>query len=371
MCAATALRRGKSIAVIEHNPKALQKVSVSGGGKCNFTNMAASKEHYLSSNPDFCISALKQFSPRDMLQFVQNHRIKTYQKTPGRFFCSETSAVLIKALLQETSAAEFFYNTVFKGFEQTKNGFIVKTEKNSLECTSLVISCGGLSYPGLGVSSAGYDAAKKTGHHIIPCRPALVPFNLDSSVMKHLKHLQGISLPVEIKTGSRRIKEDLLFTHFGLSGPAALQASLYWNKGMPLQINFLPETDVFAHLKSLKQNSKQKVNTVFKAFFPDKFINFIIGEPSLFLAETPDKKLREIGSRINAWTIVPAGTRGFRQAEVTAGGIDTADVSSRTMESKKIKNLYFTGEVLDITGELGGFNLQWAFSSGYVAGKNL
>ena len=372
MCAATALKRGKKIAVIDHNPKALQKVFVSGGGKCNFTNLSASKEHYISSNPNFCISALKQFSPQDMLDFTNKHKIKTYQKTSGQFFCQKSSTFLIDALLEETSSATFFYNTVFKDFNITSNGFIILTNNEKLHCTSLVVSCGGLSYPALGASSVGYDIAKKSGHKIIPCKPTLVPFNLDPLLMKNLINLQGISLPVEITINKHSIKDDLLFTHFGISGPAVLQSSLYWEKGNHLNINFLPQTDAFSLLKSLKNKSKQKINTVFKAFFSQNFINYFLPETtSLYLAETPDKKLFEISSKINNWTITPSSTRGYKSAEVTSGGIDTKDISSQTMESKLIKNLYFTGEVLDVTGELGGFNLQWAFSSGYVAGKNL
>ena len=372
MCTATALKRGKKVAVIEHNSKPLQKVFISGGGKCNFTNLSASQEHYFSSNPNFCISALKQFSPQDMLNFVHNHKIQTYQKTPGQFFCQKSSVFLINVLLSETSSATFFYNTVFKDFIITPKGFIVSTNKEKISCNSLVISSGGLSYTNLGASSIGYNIAEKYGHSIVPCSPALVPLNLDSSIMKDLIKLQGISLPVEITINKHIIKDDLLFTHFGLSGPAILQASIYWKKGIPLNINFLPHQNVFSLLKSLKNHSKQKINTVFKAYFPQKFINnFLTESSSFYLAETPDKKLLEISSKINNWTITPISARGYKSAEVTKGGIDTKNISSQTMESKLIKNLYFTGEVLDITGDLGGFNLQWAFSSGYVAGKNL
>lgn len=370
-CAAEALKRGKKIAVLEHNASPLRKVAISGGGKCNFTNLAADPSHYLSENPHFAISALTQFPPQQLLSLVINNKIRVYQKTPGQYFCTDGAEQFIKMLLRPIPEKTIFYNTVFKTISRQNNLFEIQTTQGNFTAQNLVVATGGASYPNLGASDFGMSLAKQFNHKIIPARPALVPFNLRPEQMEPLRKLQGISLPAQVTVNRQTFDGDILFTHFGLSGPAILQASLYWSKNQPLNLNLLPQINLFNTLKNLQKGAKGKISSCLKTYFPERIVNWLLDGEDFWLAEAGSKKLRSLSERVNQWTVTPASTAGYRLAEVTAGGVDTAQISSSTMESKLVPGLFFCGEVVDITGQLGGYNIQWAYSSGSLAGRNL
>lgn len=368
-CAMSAIQCGKKVAILEHNNRSLKKVSISGGGKCNFTNLDASAKNYVSENPHFAISALRQFSPQDLLSFLENNSLSFKEKALGQLFCKSSSQEIINILEKESRKATFFFETTIKEVIHNQI-FNLTTNLGEFESPSLVIATGGPSYPNLGASEFGYQLAKQFGHKIIPFKPALVPFNLDNELMKKTIKLQGIALPATVTCGKFSISEQILFTHFGLSGPAILQASLYWNKGQSITIDLLPQQNIAEYLlQQKKANVKKKLSSLLKPFFPERVIDFLLEEQDQFIVEISDRKIIDLGQRINHWQIIPIGTQGFKLAEVTKGGVDVNEISSQTMESKKVKGLYFIGEVLDVTGQLGGYNLQWAWSSGWVCGQ--
>lgn len=370
-CAQAAALRGRKIAVLDHNDQALKKVKISGGGRCNFTNLNASAKNYVSENSHFAISALQQFSAHDLLDFLEKQSLSFQEKAPGQLFCANSSQEIINVLNKKSKAASFFFSIKIKSVTH-ENNFIISTSLGEFEAPSLVIATGGASYSVLGASEFGYQLAKQFGHKIIPFKPALVPFNLDNELMKKTIKLKGIALPAKVSCGEFEVVEQILFTHFGLSGPAILQASLYWSKNQPVEIDLLPQQNAAEFLLQQKRNNiKKKISSLLKAFFPDRIIEFLLEEQDQFIAEIADKKIQEIGKRINHWQIVPIGTQGFKLAEVTKGGVDVNEISSKTFESCKINGLYFIGEVLDVTGQLGGFNLQWAWSSGWVCGQQI
>ena len=369
-CAYSSIQRGKSVALLEHGSKSLQKVFISGGGKCNFTNLEASKNNYMSENKNFCISSLKQFSPYDMLDLVNKHKIKFYEKAPNQLFCSESSMPIIEMLKKETQLAEVFYNITLENIAKIGDEFHIQTKQALFVAKSLVIATGGVSYPALGASDSGYQIAKQFGHKIVPYRPALVPFNLNNEIMKETINLKGIAIPSIVTVKNKAFRDNILFTHFGLSGPAILQASLYWDKADIVTINLLPDVNLFEYLKSIKNSSgNKKISSILKQYFPEKFIKFLLSGSDYILSEVSNKVVEKLCGRVNNWQIEPIGTQGMRLAEVTKGGVDVNQVSSQTLESKIVSNLFFIGEVLDVTGELGGYNLQWAWSSGFTAGK--
>lgn len=369
-CAAAASQRGLKTAVLEHCAAGLNKVRISGGGKCNFTNLNAEASAYVSQNSKFALSALRQFSQHDFIKMMHDEKIAYYEKTQGQLFCRDSSDAIIKMLQKQAKKAKFFYNMRIGNIE--KNGEIFEVTANGKVFTSgsLVIACGGASYPNIGATEDGYKIAKKFSLKVIPYKPALVPLNLDNETMKKTLALKGIALDAEVRCNKFCIRENILFTHFGLSGPAILQASLYWNKGDVIRINFLPEENAQAFLLQAKEQTPQKkISSVLKTRFPDRFVNFLLEGKDGNIGETSNKTLAALAEKTGNWQTVPVGTQGFRLAEVTAGGVDTNEISSQTMEAKKVKGLFFIGEVLDITGRLGGYNLQWAWSSGFTAGK--
>lgn len=371
-CAIEASNRGKRVAILEHNNLALRKVAISGGGKCNFTNLKADSTHYASENPKFCISALKQFSPVDFMDLVMKHRIKFYEKTAGQLFCSSSSQEIIDMLKNEAKKAIIVYDAKIKSISKENELFKIETNNDEYLAKSLVVASGGMSYPNLGASDIGYNIAKQFGLKIIPYKPALVPFNLDSELMREVIKLKGVALEARIKCAKFQIKENILFTHFGLSGPAILQASLYWNKGDVVQINLLPSINIYEELMQAKSNSvKKKISNLLRAYLPEKVVDFVMEKDDVFISEAGNKLIKKIADKINNWEVIPVGTQGFKLAEVTLGGVDVNEVSSQTFEAKKVEGLFFVGEVLDVAGQLGGYNLQWAWSSGFVAGKNV
>lgn len=369
-CAATAVQRGLKTAVLEHCAQGLNKVKISGGGRCNFTNLNADVSAYVSQNPKFALSALKQFSQHDFINMVQLAGIDFYEKTQGQLFCRESSEAIINMLKKKTKKADFFYNVRIENIKKEGDFFEVSSGQKTFRAKSLVVACGGASYPNIGATEDGYKIAKQFGLKIVPYKPALVPLNLDNETMKKTAALKGIALKAEVKCNKFGICENVLFTHFGLSGPAILQASLYWNKGDVLSINFLPEENAQEFLLQAKnQTPNKKTSTILKTRFPDRFVSFLLDGKDGNIGEMSNKTLTALAVKINGWQVIPVGTQGFRLAEATSGGVDTNEISSQTLEAKKVKGLFFVGEVLDITGRLGGYNLQWAWSSGFTAGK--
>jgi predicted Rossmann fold flavoprotein len=364
MCAAQAAKRGRKVLVIEHTAKIAEKIRISGGGRCNFTNLEILPHKYLSQNPHFCVSALKRYTQFDFIELVKSYKIAYHEKTLGQLFCDESATQIIEMLLSECEkyGAEIITSTKVLSVEA---GYNLRTTNGDFSCESLVIACGGLSIPPIGASSFGYDIAKQFGLNIVPTQAALVPLTLGG-----VAEMAGVSVFAAAKIGKTSFEEGLLFTHKGLSGPAILQISSYWKLGNEVTINFAPNINVFEKLKELKtQNPKQELKTVIATFLPKKLAYYLCNESSEKIADLSNKRLQEIADNITALRVKPTGTEGYRVAEVTLGGVDTKEISSKTFEAQKAKGLFFIGEVLDVTGWLGGYNFQWAWSSGYCAGQ--
>ena len=361
--AAQLYKRGKRALIIDMGDTPARKVAVSGGGKCNFTNMAADWTHYVGQNPRFVMSGLAQWSPKDTLSWVKSHGIKYYEKEPGRFFCADSANDIVNALIRDIGNTKIQSNTMVKDVVKNNDTFTVKTDHGDFSAHKIIIATGGLSWGHLGVSDTGMIIAKKFGHKIEPIRPALCAMKTGA----FSSDLSGISLPVEITIGKNIIKDDLLFTHFGIGGPATYRASLFG--GGKMTINFAPNIDVFTVLKTAKhEQGRNSCATILSEILPNKFARFICND-TRNIADYKDTEIQQIVTRINKCKIDDARAIGLTSAEVTAGGVSTADISSKTMESKLCDGLYFVGEVMDITGDLGGFNIQWALSSAFVAGN--
>ncbi|MBN1783911.1 MAG: NAD(P)/FAD-dependent oxidoreductase [Alphaproteobacteria bacterium] len=372
MCAKTATQRGKSVLILDHSLQIGQKIKISGGGRCNFTNLGATWENYLSQNPKFCISALSQYTPHDFLALVQKHEVPYVEKAKGQLFCQNTSKDLIKILELETQKAALQLNADIQKVEKEKDFFKVETDQGIFQGAALVVATGGMSFPKLGATSIGYQIAKQFGHKNIEPYPALDPFILSEKDL--FKGLSGIAMRASISCGKKTFTDDLLLTHKGLSGPVVLQISSYWGKGQEITIDFLPNIDLYEVLKThKKQSSKKKVSQILSDVFSRQFTHYIVQKFGLEkpIVETKDADLKKIADQVHGWKIIPLKTQGYDTAEVTRGGVSTAEISSQTMESKKVSGLFFVGEVLDVTGDLGGYNLQWAWSSGHVAGLNI
>ena len=358
-------QREKRALILDMGPTPARKVAISGGGNCNFTNSRADYTHYFGKNPRFVVSGLTQFSPRDTLNWVASHGIKYVEKEPGRYFCKNGAGEIVDALMRDIGNTPIKYETNVIDVERRDDLFVVKTNNGDFIAHTIIVATGGVSYPHLGVSDIGQKIAKKFGHKIEPIRPALCAIKTKS----FSPDLAGISLPAQITIGKQKIMGDLLFTHFGLGGPAIYRATLFDLK--KISINFLPKIDVFEKLKSAKQkNGKRGLSGILGEFLPNKLARFFAGNDTHNIADLRDSELKTIASRITNFEITDATAFGFNAAEVTSGGVSTDKISSKTMESKICGGLYFAGEVLDIAGDLGGFNLQWAFASGTVAGTN-
>jgi hypothetical protein len=371
LCAVECGKRGRSVLVIDHAERTGSKVRISGGGRSNFTNLNATPEHYLSHNPHFCKSALARFTPRDILALVGRHHIAYYEKEAGQIFCVRSSRDLIVMLEGECVQAgvETRLSCRVSAVRQ-EDDFTVATEQGTFRSDSLVVATGGLSYTKLGASGFGHEIARMFGLKVTELRPALVPFVFYKRDRGIFGELAGISLDSIVSCGKKKFRGNILFTHQGLSGPAALQASLYWGAGEPLRIDLLPSTDIFGIFLS-KRGGKTELRTLLAAYFPKRFAqtwcDHVAG--SRPINQYAEKELREIADKLHAWEIAPQGMESYEIAEVTAGGVDTDAISSKTMEAKDVSGLYFIGEVLDVTGELGGYNLHWAWASGYAAGQ--
>jgi len=371
ICAIEAGKRGRSVLVVDHAPKTGSKIRVSGGGKCNVTNLHISADNYISRNPHFCKSALSRFTPNDVISLLKKHKIFLHEKESGQLFCDTSASSVVKLLEAECRNTGVEIRLNCPVVEIRKNGdFVITTKKVLYHAHSLVIATGGLSWPKIGASNFGFRIAEQFGINRISPRPGLVPLVVSSKDREFFRDLSGMSLNAAVSCGSTSFTGSVLFTHRGMSGPAILQISSYWNKGDILSMDLLPGTDALGLLKSNRQ-SRKEMHTLLSRFLPSRFIQawcrkYLQTKP---LCQFSEKELLEAAQKLSAWQIEPAGTEGYDSAEVTVGGVDTHEVSSKTMESKKIPGLFFTGEVLDITGHLGGYNLHWAWASGHAAGQ--
>ncbi|MBO6511844.1 MAG: NAD(P)/FAD-dependent oxidoreductase [Roseibium sp.] len=374
MCAIEAGKRGRKVLVIDHAKRPADKIRISGGGRCNFTNLHCSPSNFLSQNPRFCVSALKRYTQQDFLALVDRHRISWHEKTLGQLFCDESARDIIQMLLSELEAAggTLQLETEIKSVSKPDDLFCVATSKGPLRARSLVVATGGPSIPKMGATGFGYELARQFGLTIVPPRAALVPLTFSDANKELCSRLSGVSVDAKVSFQKTTFREGLLFTHRGLSGPSILQISSYWQEGKPISVNLTPEADVFEVLRTARQETpKQDVKTAVAQLLPNRLAEELskVFQLKGRLADQSDKVLRRAGDQLNRWQLTPVGTEGYRTAEVTLGGVDTKELSSKTMESNKVPGLYFIGEVVDVTGHLGGFNFQWAWSSGHAAGQ--
>lgn len=373
MCAIEASKRGRKVLVLDHANKAGKKILMSGGGRCNFTNYYIEPEKYKSNNPHFFKSALTRYTQWDFIELVKKHKIPFHEKTLGQLFCDNKSTDIVHMLLKEceTAGVLIHLNTSIEKIQKTQS-FKVQTTRGTFHCQSTVIASGGLSIPTMGASPFAYKIAEQFGIKVWPTRAGLVPLTLDVVEKEKVALLSGIGIDSLVKNSCMEFREHTLFTHRGLSGPAVLQLSSYWQVGQPICINLLPEIDLFEYLKIARLNKAQKqLNSLLSTLLPKRVIEIFI-KPELAekkLADLSNRDLESVAKQLNSWIIKPNGTEGYRTAEVTIGGIDCHSISSKTMEANEVPGLYFIGEALDVTGWLGGYNFQWAWSSGWAAGQ--
>ena len=374
MCAIEAGKRGRSVLVVEHANRVGKKILMSGGGRCNFTNLHAGPEDYLSANPHFCKSALARYTQWDFIAMVERHGIAWHEKELGQLFCDESSKLIVKMLLDECAQAAVRIDTDC-AVEQVRRdgaGFAVSTSRGTHYGAALVIASGGLSIPKMGATGLGYELARQFGHRVLPTRAGLVPLTLSGRHLDDYADLSGVALPVIAEAGGQSFRAGFLITHRGLSGPAILQISSYWQPGEPLRLNLLPDGDALDYLNAQqRERAAAELKTVLADVLPKRLAQRLC---ELRFGNRPMRQyrpaeLRDIAAQLHAWPVVASGTEGYRTAEVTLGGVDTDELSSTTMESRKLPGLYFIGEVVDVTGHLGGFNFQWAWASGHAAGQ--
>ncbi|API53230.1 hypothetical protein BMW22_17855 [Rhizobium leguminosarum] len=374
MAAIRAGKRGRSVVILDHARAPGEKIRISGGGRCNFTNIHAGPKNFLSANPHFCKSALARFTPADFIAMVDRHGIAWHEKTLGQLFCDDSAKDIIRMLLAEmrTAGAVLHLGTEISGVEKTEAGFRVSTGEGHCEASSLIVAAGGKSIPKMGATGFAYRLAEQFGLAVLETRPGLVPLTLDPGLLESIAPLAGIAAPVEIRHGRTGFREALLFTHRGLSGPAILQISSYWREGDEVVVSIEPDIDIAAHLKTAKQlNGRQSPQTALGDILPKRLAQFLVEREKISgnMADLPDKALLRLAAGVQNWAVKPSGSEGYRTAEVTLGGIDTAALDSRSMEAKAVPGLYFIGECVDVTGWLGGYNFQWAWASGFAAGE--
>jgi predicted Rossmann fold flavoprotein len=381
MCALTAGRRGLRVLVVEHANKVGKKILMSGGGRCNFTNTGASPANYLSANPHFCKSALARYTPADFIELVERHGIAYHEKELGQLFCDESSKLIVKMLLDECAAANVRVETscaIDRIAHGDSGAFHVHTGRGEFTSPALVVACGGLSIPSMGASGFGYALAQKFGHAVLPTRAGLVPLTLSGKHQERLADLSGVALPVTASCNGASFGNAMLVTHRGISGPAILQVSSYWEPGDALRLDLLPGADAFETLQALqRKRPASELRTVLGELLPKRFAQRLCEQwlqalqPARPMRQFTPAQLRDVAAVLQDWPIVASGTEGYRTAEVTLGGVDTDGLSSSTMQSKRVPGLYFIGEVVDVTGWLGGYNFQWAWASAHAAGTAL
>jgi predicted Rossmann fold flavoprotein len=370
-CAAQAGKRGRKILVVEHNAQVGRKILISGGGRCNFTNIYTKAENFISRNPHFCKSALARFTPEDFIELVKKHKIEFYEKKLGQLFCCQSSRLIVEMLLAECARAkvEIRTNCTVKRVSEN-DSFEIETNQGVFQSENLVIATGGLSFPKIGATDFGYKIAQKFDLKIVETRASLVPLIFAGE--KSFAPLAGVSIDALVSTGKTSFRENILFTHRGLSGPAILQISNYWQKEKPLSIDLLPSENVFGILEK-NHSSRQNLDNFLSRFLPNRFAEIFTAQEfaNKPLNQLSKKEIELIAGKLNDWQVKFAGSEGYHKAEVTLGGVDTNELSSQTMEAKKISGLYFIGEVVDVTGWLGGYNFQWAWASGFAAGNSI
>ena len=382
-CAGVAGQLGLSVLLIDHSSKVAEKIRISGGGRCNFTNRlidaSAPHKHFLSENPHFCRSALSRYTAQDFIDLMQSYDIPFHEKHKGQLFCDRSAEDLIQMLLKECDKGGVlrWQGCGVKAISQTENGYQLQTDQGPVEAGAVVIATGGLSIPKIGATDFGYRIAQQFGLRLVTRRPGLVPLTFDDKEWAPYASLAGLSLPVSIETGAKktrmRFDEDLLFTHRGLSGPAVLQISSYWHEGQPLHLNLAPQADIEGSLMQAKVRSKKLIANELGAWVPNRLADAWVAQDNQWqrpVAEASDKALTQLAQKLSHWPLTPNGSEGYKKAEVTLGGVDTRDLSSQTMESKQ-PGLYFIGEVVDVTGWLGGYNFQWAWASAFACAHAL
>ena len=383
MCAAVAGQRGRRVVLIDHAEKLAEKIRISGGGRCNFTNLHAGPNNFLSQNPHFCKSALSRYTPQDFISLIKRHRIGYHEKHKGQLFCDDSAEDVITMLKVECELGNVSWRMPCKvhAISKTGDGFVVDSGVGEIRAEHVVIATGGLSIPKIGATDFAYRIASQFELKIIETRPALVPLTFDAQLWQPFVELAGIALEVDVSTGGTSSKkqqhgefrEDLLFTHRGLSGPAILQISSFWQPGAALTLNLLPQVDLSAKLLEGKSAIKKNLGNVMSQLLPSRLsAGWLMAngfDSEAKLADMPDQQLRRLGQSLNCWTLAPNGSEGYRKAEVTVGGVDTRELSQQTMMATRVPGLHFIGEAVDVTGWLGGYNFQWAWASGFAAGS--
>jgi len=375
MCAATAGQRGRRVVLVDHYKEVGEKIRISGGGRCNFTNLHATHRDFLSANPDFCRSALARYTPRHFIALVERHGIAYHEKTLGQLFCDDSSRQVIDMLVEETRAGGVAWRQpcAVAAVSRGASGFRIDTSQGAIESESLVVATGGLTVPKIGATPFAYQLAAQFGLEVVPPKPALVPLSFPPDLLARYGDLAGVSLPAEASCGRGRFRESLLFTHRGLSGPVILQVSSYWQQeqaAQPIRIDLMPGVAARAWLAEQRRSRATPAQLLAERMprrFADQWAQ--AHGATRALAELPDRALDEIASALSAWQVQPSGTLGYNKAEVTLGGVDTRGLSSKTMEATSVPGLFFIGEGVDVTGHLGGFNFQWAWASGHAAGQ--
>ncbi|MEG3637876.1 NAD(P)/FAD-dependent oxidoreductase [Magnetococcus sp. PR-3] len=371
-CGIEAARRGLNVVILDHAKHPGEKIRISGGGRCNFTNLYASADNYLSNNPKFCLSALNGYTPYDFMERLGAHRIAYEEKELGQLFCQGSAKEIVSMLLAEAQQAGVVIklgHTVRRAYQQG-HGYGVESKQGRFVTHRLVIASGGLSIPKMGATDIGLRIAQGFDLPVVTPRPALCPFLFTGKMQKRFAKLSGLSTPATLTVGKVAFTHQLLFTHRGLSGPVALQASSYWQPGQAIEIDLLPGEDAWKWLLATKQSEpKIQLSSLLARHLPKRLAQDLAGHLTLPLAELPDQRLKQLALQLNHWQVTPSGLEGYRTAEVTAGGVDTSVLSSKTMQVKTMPGLAFVGEVVDVTGQLGGFNFQWAWSSGVAAGR--
>ena len=374
MSAIEAGKRGRKVLLVDHYKKIGEKIRISGGGRCNFTNINTNPNKFLSQNPKFVRSALSQYTQNDFINLINKYEIKFHEKKLGQLFCDHSAQQIVEMLLKECELANV---TILKEFiitniDKENDQYLVSTETDTYSSESLIVATGGLSVPKIGATSFGYEVAKKFDHNIIETLPALVPLTFSEKILEMCKELTGLSVEAIVSFNKVLFQEGMLFTHRGLSGPSILQISSYWKQGDNIKVNLSPKLNVYQLLEEKRKlNPKFDILNIISEILPKRLAQIICSENKVSgnISELSNKILKQLSDNINSWLINPTGSEGYRTAEVTLGGVDTKELSSKTMMSNKHKNLFFIGEVVDVTGHLGGYNFQWAWSSGYVAGQ--
>ncbi|MCE7536725.1 NAD(P)/FAD-dependent oxidoreductase [Aliivibrio fischeri] len=378
MCAAEAAKRGRSVLVVDHAKKPGRKILISGGGRCNFTNYDVTASNYVCQNPHFVKSALSQYTNWDFISLISKYGIEFEERDHGQLFCIDSAKEIVDMLLKECELVDvnYRYRCEISGIKKTDTGFTLMLDLDELACESLVVATGGLSMPKLGATPFGYQIAEQFGLSMVPTTAGLVPFTLHKEDKEAFSELSGIAIPVVVESeNGSSFKENLLFTHRGLSGPSILQISSYWKAGQKVTIDLLPNDDLSEELDKMREsNPNQSIKNSLAKLLPKRVVETLLNK-TIFnersLKQVNPKEQQELCSLLHKWQVLPNGTEGYRTAEVTLGGVNTDELSSKTMESKKVPGLYFVGEVMDVSGWLGGYNFQWAWSSGYVAGINV